>query len=168
MSIVIVRNPRPHPLRDANSGNLFPTLAPGGLLPRRQAISGLRRSAESSGEGNYAHRSTDLLYLRFSPALARAGGMSAGGEVGSRPPVVSAKGLGFFRGHSSHVTSRDLARTGFQRPRTGCTHPKNPQTLCGMGESNGVNVQNPRLGYGELDAYGFHTLEALQCMVERR
>jgi hypothetical protein len=24
------------------------------------------------------------------------------------------------------------------------------------------------LGYGELDAYGFHTLEALQCMVERR
>src|SRR5262245_53800307 len=72
--------------------------------------------------------------------------MSAGGEVGSRPPVVSAKGLGFFRGHSSHVTSRDLARTGFQRPRTGCTHPKNPQTLCGMGESNGVNVQNPSLG----------------------
>jgi hypothetical protein len=24
------------------------------------------------------------------------------------------------------------------------------------------------LGYGELDAYGFHTLEALQCMIERR
>ncbi len=24
------------------------------------------------------------------------------------------------------------------------------------------------LGYGDLDAYGFHTLEALQCMVERR
>ena len=24
------------------------------------------------------------------------------------------------------------------------------------------------LGYGELDAYGFHTLESLQCMVERR
>ena len=24
------------------------------------------------------------------------------------------------------------------------------------------------MGYGELDAYGFHTLEALQCMVERR
>ena len=24
------------------------------------------------------------------------------------------------------------------------------------------------LGYGELDAYGFHTIEALQCMVERR
>ena len=24
------------------------------------------------------------------------------------------------------------------------------------------------LGYGDLDAYGFHTLESLQCMVERR
>jgi hypothetical protein len=24
------------------------------------------------------------------------------------------------------------------------------------------------LGYGDLDAYGFHTLEALQCMIERR
>ena len=24
------------------------------------------------------------------------------------------------------------------------------------------------LGYGDLDAYGFHTLESLQCMVEQR
>lgn len=33
----------------------------------------------------------------------------------------------------------------------------------------GANVENAvALGYGELDAYGFHTLEALQCMVERR
>ena len=24
------------------------------------------------------------------------------------------------------------------------------------------------LGYGDLDAYGFHTLESMQCMVERR
>lgn len=33
----------------------------------------------------------------------------------------------------------------------------------------GAEVQNAvALGYGELDAYGFHTLEALQCMVERR
>jgi hypothetical protein len=31
----------------------------------------------------------------------------------------------------------------------------------------GVN-QAVVLGYGELDAYGFHTLESLQCMVERR
>lgn len=33
----------------------------------------------------------------------------------------------------------------------------------------GAEVENAlTLGYGELDAYGFHTLEALQCMVERR
>src|ERR1041385_1701176 len=34
---------------------------------------------------------------------------------------------------------------------------------------DGAEVENAlTLGYGELDAYGFHTLEALQCMVERR
>ena len=33
----------------------------------------------------------------------------------------------------------------------------------------GAEIENAvALGYGELDAYGFHTLEALQCMVERR
>ncbi len=33
----------------------------------------------------------------------------------------------------------------------------------------GGEIENAlTLGYGELDAYGFHTLEALQCMVERR
>jgi hypothetical protein len=33
----------------------------------------------------------------------------------------------------------------------------------------GAEIDNAiALGYGELDAYGFHTLEALQCMVERR
>ncbi len=33
----------------------------------------------------------------------------------------------------------------------------------------GADIENAvALGYGELDAYGFHTLEALQCMVERR
>ena len=33
----------------------------------------------------------------------------------------------------------------------------------------GGQIENAlTLGYGELDAYGFHTLEALQCMVERR
>lgn len=33
----------------------------------------------------------------------------------------------------------------------------------------GAEVENSiALGYGELDAYGFHTLEALQAMVERR
>jgi len=33
----------------------------------------------------------------------------------------------------------------------------------------GVEIENAiALGYGELDAYGFHTLEALECMVERR
>src|SRR4051794_12059788 len=33
----------------------------------------------------------------------------------------------------------------------------------------GAEIENAlTLGYGELDAYGFHTLEALQCMVERR
>ena len=50
------------------------------------------------------------------------------------------------------------------------------------GSSIPVTVRTPRLeleldtpvehalvvGYGDLDAYGFHTLEALQCMVERR
>ncbi len=33
----------------------------------------------------------------------------------------------------------------------------------------GAEIENAlTIGYGELDAYGFHTLEALQCMVERR
>jgi hypothetical protein len=33
----------------------------------------------------------------------------------------------------------------------------------------GAEIDNAvALGYGELDAYGFHTLEALRCMVERR
>lgn len=33
----------------------------------------------------------------------------------------------------------------------------------------GVRIEHAvSAGYGELDAYGFHTLEALQCMVERR
>ena len=33
----------------------------------------------------------------------------------------------------------------------------------------GAEIENAlTLGYGELDAYGFHTLEALQCMVETR
>src|SRR5207237_1253764 len=50
------------------------------------------------------------------------------------------------------------------------------------GSSIPVTVRNPPLdpplgtpiteavaiGYGDLDAYGFHTLEALQCLVERR
>src|SRR5262249_5516418 len=55
--------PRPHSQRHANPGGLLATLALGGLLPRRQAISGLRRSAEPGGQGNYTHCSSDLLYL---------------------------------------------------------------------------------------------------------
>jgi len=37
--------------------------------------------------------------------------------------------------HPSDVTSRDLAGEDFQRPLSGCAHPKNPPTLCGMGEN---------------------------------
>src|SRR5437660_1307227 len=38
-----------------------------------------------------------------------------------------------------------MAGKDFQRPRSGCTHSKNPSTLCGMGESAGVNMQNSSL-----------------------
>jgi hypothetical protein len=43
------------------------------------------------------------------------------------------------------VTSRDMAGEDFQRPRSGCTHSKTPSTLCGMGQSTGVNMQNSSL-----------------------
>src|SRR5437763_6640118 len=33
----------------------------------------------------------------------------------------------------------------------------------------GCNLEHAvSVGYGDIDAYGFHTLEALQCMIERR
>src|SRR6201998_3352959 len=73
-----------------------PPLAPGGLLPRRQAISGLRRSPESRGPGHHAHRSPDLLYLRSGLTLVRAGGIPTDSEFSPRPLVVSAKGIDFF------------------------------------------------------------------------
>src|SRR5262249_9386170 len=49
--------PRPHPHRDANPGTVFPTLAPGGRLSRRQTIPGFRRSPEPGGEGHHPHGS---------------------------------------------------------------------------------------------------------------
>ena len=60
------------------------SVASGGLLPRRQTISGLRRSPESRGPGHHAHRSPDLLYLRSRLTLVRAGRIPTDGELSPR------------------------------------------------------------------------------------
>src|SRR5712671_6770241 len=78
------------------SGGLLATLALGGLLPRRQAVSGLRKSAEPGRQSHYTHRSPDLLYLRSGPTLARAVGTPNGAPVRPRPLVVSTKILSFL------------------------------------------------------------------------
>ena len=99
--------PRSHPLPPRKFWTIFPDVGPGGLLPRRQAVSGLRGSAEWGGEGNDAHRSP---YLQIQPlaALARAGGY----RLAAKSALYRSRYRQCLRvppGHSSHVTSRDLA-----------------------------------------------------------
>ena len=82
--------------RHANPADLLATLAFGGLLPRCQAVSGLRRSPEPSGQGDYAHCSSDLLYLRSVLALVRPVGLPTRAQVHPGTPVVSTKGVCFL------------------------------------------------------------------------
>src|SRR5450631_388271 len=95
---------RSHSLPHANSGDLRATLALGGLLPRRETVSGFRRSAESGGQGHYTDCSPDLLYLRSGPALARPVGSSTGGQVRPRPLMV-------WYPQKASVSFEDILRT---------------------------------------------------------
>jgi len=136
--------PRPHPHRHTNSGAVFPALAPGGLLPRRQAISGLRRSPESRSSGHHAHRSPDLLSIRSGLTLVRAGEVPIDGSPSSTVCGICERPRFLLRTFFGPYVTRP-GRRGFSTTPLWMRTPENPPTLCGMGKSTGIKVQNSRL-----------------------
>lgn len=87
-------------------------------------------------------------------------------EAGRSVPVFCDKHLSYSwaKAKQMHDWSRE-----FQIPfLAGSSIPvtvRTPELAIPMGAAISRAVQT---GYGPLDSYGFHTLEALQCMVERR
>ena len=103
----------PHTDSARHPHHVFSTLAPGSLLSRREAILGLRRSAEPRLSRHAAHRPFDLLYLRPGGHLVRAIRLQAGWFVHFAAALVQAKKLHIVRGPSSNFAIRHMAGKGF-------------------------------------------------------
>src|SRR5438874_13160848 len=103
----------PHTDSARHPHHVFSTLAPGSLLSRREAMLGLRRSAEPRLSRHAAHRPFDLLYLRPGGHLVRAIRLQAGWFVHFAAALVQAKKLHIVRGPSSNFAIRHMAGKGF-------------------------------------------------------
>jgi hypothetical protein len=87
-------------------------------------------------------------------------------ESGRRVPLFSDKHLSYSWENASRMYrwAREL-RLPFMAGSSIPVTARKPELEIPLGSRLRRAVS---VGYGELDAYGFHTLEGLQCMVERR